>query len=208
MTLAWNAHRANNLLPAQEKVAGKSNEIKAIPGLLRILELKNCIVTIDAMGCQKEIARTIIERGADYILALKGDQPEMPDRVSGSFTYIRPSSDHTMEGKAHGREETRTCPVITDLDNIIDKDRWVGLKSIVRIESRTRDVMSGQSTRRLDIICRALKLTPDTLIIPSERTGACRISCTGLWMSLSEMMPPGNRRIMPLKTSHYLTESD
>lgn len=144
MTLAWNAHRANNLLPAQEKVVGKSNEIKAIPRLLRILELKNCIVTIDAMGCQKEIARTIIERGADYILALKGDQPEMPDRVSGSFTYIRPSSDHTMEGKAHGREETRTCPVITDLDNIIDKDRWVGLKSIVRIESRTRDVMSGQ----------------------------------------------------------------
>ena len=98
MTLAWNAHRANNLLPAQEKVVGKSNEIKAIPRLLRILELKNCIVTIDAMGCQKEIARTIIERGADYILALKGDQPEMPDRVSGSFTYIRPSSDHTMEG--------------------------------------------------------------------------------------------------------------
>lgn len=99
MTLAWNAHRANNLLPAQEKVAGKSNEIKSIPRLLRILELKNCIVTIDAMGCQKEIARTIIERGADYILALKGDQPEMPDRVSGSFTDIRPSSDHTMEGR-------------------------------------------------------------------------------------------------------------
>ena len=84
------------------------------------------------------------KRGADYILALKGDQPEMPDRVSGSFTDIKPSSDHTMEGKAHGREETRTCPVITDLDNIIDKDRCVGLKSIVRIESRIRDVMSGQ----------------------------------------------------------------
>ena len=96
------------------------------------------------MGCQKEIARTIIERGADYILALKGDQPEMPDRVSGSFTDIKPSSGHAIEGKAHGREETRTCPVITDLDNIIDKDRCVGLKSIVRIESRTRDVMSGQ----------------------------------------------------------------
>lgn len=94
---AWAS--ANNLLLAQEKVAGKSNEITAIPGLLRILELKNCIVTIDAMGCQKEIARTIIKRGADYILALKGNQPEMPDRVSGSFTDIRPSSDHTMEGR-------------------------------------------------------------------------------------------------------------
>ena len=59
---AWAS--ANNLLLAQEKVAGKSNEITAIPRLLRILELKNCIVTIDAMGCQREIARTIIERGA------------------------------------------------------------------------------------------------------------------------------------------------
>ncbi len=96
------------------------------------------------MGCQKEIARTIIERGADYVLALKGNQPEMLDRVSGSFTYINPSSEHTMEGKAHGREETRTCSVITNLDNIIDKDRWVGLKSIVRIESHTRDVKFGQ----------------------------------------------------------------
>ena len=96
------------------------------------------------MGCQKEIARAIIERGADYVLALKGNQPEMLDRVSGSFTYINPSSEHTMEGKAHGREETRTCSVITNLDNIIDKDRWVGLKTIVRIESHTRDVKFGQ----------------------------------------------------------------
>lgn len=135
---------ANNLLLAQEKVAGKSNEITAIPRLLRILELKNCIVTIDAAGCQREIAKTIIERGADYILALKGNQPEMLDRVSGSFTYIKPSSEHTMDGKAHGREETGGCSVITNLDKIIDRDRWPGHKSIVRIESRTRDVKSGQ----------------------------------------------------------------
>lgn len=139
---AWAS--ANNLLLAQEKVAGMSNEITAIPRLLRILELKNCIVTIDAMGCQREIARTIIERGADYILALKGNQPEMLDRVSSSFIYIKPSSEHTMAGKAHGRQETRVCSVITNLDNIIDRDRWPGLKSIVRIESRTRDVKSGQ----------------------------------------------------------------
>ena len=118
---AWAS--ANNLLLAQEKVAGKSNEITAIPRLLRILELKNCIVTIDAMGCQREIAKTIIERGADYILALKGNQPEMLDRVSGSFTYIKPSSEHTMDGKAHGREETGGCSVITNLDKIIDRDR-------------------------------------------------------------------------------------
>lgn len=138
---AWAS--ANNLLLAQEKVAGKSNEITAIPRLLRILELKNCIVTIDAMSCQREIARTIIERGADYILALKANQPEMLERVSGSFTYIKPSSVHTMQGKSHGRDETRTCSVITSLENIIDKDKWEGLKSIVRIESRSKDIKTG-----------------------------------------------------------------
>ena len=141
MVSAWAS--ANNLLLAQEKVAGKSNEITAIPRLLRILELKNCIVTIDAMGCQREIARTIIEREADYILALKANQPEILERVSGSFTYIKPSSVHTMEGKSHGREETRTCSVITNLENIIDKDKWEGLKSIVRIESRSKDIKTG-----------------------------------------------------------------
>ncbi len=138
---AWAS--ANNLLLAQEKVAGKSNEITAIPRLLRILELKNCIVTIDAMGCQREIAKVIIERGADYILALKGNQPEMLDRVSRSFTYIKPSSVHTMDGKSHGREEIRTCSVITNLENILDKDKWAALKSIVKIESRSRDLKSG-----------------------------------------------------------------
>ena len=111
------------------------------------------------------VERRIIERGADYILALKGNQPEMPDRVSGSFTYIKPSSVHAMEGKAHGREETRVCSVITNLDNIIDKDKWAGLKSIVKIESRTSDVKSGQIHKETDITCRALKLTLNILII-------------------------------------------
>lgn len=139
---AWAS--ANNLLLVQETVAGKSNEITAIPRQLRVLELKNCIITIDAMGCQRETAKTIIDRGADYILALKGTQPEMLDSVSSSFTYIKPSSIHTMEGKSHGREERRICSVITNLKNIIDKERWPGLKSLVRIESRVRDIQSGE----------------------------------------------------------------
>ena len=112
----------NNLLLDREKVASKSNEITGIPRLLRILELKNCIVTIDAMAWQGEIAKTIIGRGADHILALKGNQPEMFEKVFGSFTYLKPSSTHTMEGKSHGHEEIRVCSVITNLENIIDKD--------------------------------------------------------------------------------------
>ena len=96
------------------------------------------------MGCQREIAKTIIDCGADYILDLKGNQPEMLERVSGSFTYIKASSEHTMEGKSHGRDEKRVCSVITNLENILDKEKWPGLKSLIRIESRMRDIKSGE----------------------------------------------------------------
>lgn len=65
----------------------------------------------------------IIERGADYIFALKGNQPEMNGRVAGSFTYLKPSYEHVMEGKSHGREETRVCTVITNMENILDRDK-------------------------------------------------------------------------------------
>lgn len=85
----------------------------------------------------------IIECGADYILALKGNQPEMNMRVADSFTYLKFSSEHVMKGKSHGQEETRVCIVITNLENIPDKDSWTGLKSIVRIESRTKDIKKG-----------------------------------------------------------------
>ena len=101
------------------------------------------VLTIDAMSCQKEIAETVIERGADYILALKGNHSEMLDRVSGSFSYIKSSSVHVMEGRSHGRDESRICLVIMNLENIIDKDRWAALKCIVRIESRTKDTKTG-----------------------------------------------------------------
>lgn len=138
---AWASE--NNILLGQEKVDGKSNEITAIPRLLRILNLKGCIVTIDAMGCQREIARTVIKGGADYIFALKGNQPEMNERVAGSFTYIKPSSVHVMENTSHGRIEKRTCSVITNLENILDKDKWAGLKSLIRIESWVKDIKKG-----------------------------------------------------------------
>lgn len=177
---AWAS--ANNLLLAQEKVAGKSNEITAIPRLLRILELKNCILTIDAMGCQREIAKTIMERRADYILALKGNQPEMLGRVRDSFTYIKPSSEHTMEGKLHGREEKRTCSVITNLDNIIDRDKWAGLKSIVKIDSCTRDVKTGQIHKETRYYLSSLEADAQYIITLSESIGVWRINCIGLCM--------------------------
>ncbi len=105
---AW-AHR---MIPGQTKVDAKSNEITAIPELLRALEVSGCIVTIDAMGCQKEIAQTITKQGADYVLALKKNQPQLYQEVKDTFNLarqaefagIRHDFHETLE-KSHGRQE-------------------------------------------------------------------------------------------------------
>src|SRR5713101_5670748 len=105
MVSAWAS--ANRVVLGQQKVDEKSNEITAIPALLRLLELQGCIVTIDAMGCQKEIARTIVEQGADYVLALKGNQGILHDEVELFFSGARRSKfwnipyqeHHTVNGE-------------------------------------------------------------------------------------------------------------
>jgi predicted transposase YbfD/YdcC len=109
---AWaNAHR---LVLGQRKVDDKSNEITAIPQLLRMLELEGAIVTIDAMGCQKEIAKTITEQGAAYVLALKDNHPTLHSEVQRLFEDVKAdrldhitSARHTTIDADHGRLETR-----------------------------------------------------------------------------------------------------
>jgi predicted transposase YbfD/YdcC len=147
MVSAWATETA--LVLGQTKVDDKSNEITAIPELLEVLELKGCIVTIDAMGCQKSIARQIQQKEADYILALKENQEGLFFDVSGVFeaadeiNYQQVKSDYkkTM-GEQHGRQEIRECWVITDeewLSLIRKKSKWDGFKSIIKV-SRTRAV--------------------------------------------------------------------
>jgi hypothetical protein len=91
---AWAS--ANRLSLGQLKVTDKSNEITAIPELLKLLDVQGCIVTIDAIGTQKEIATTIIERHADYILALKGNQPHLLEDVQDWFEYAHPRGWHDV----------------------------------------------------------------------------------------------------------------
>ena len=83
MVSAWACE--NNVVLGQFKTAEKSNEITAIPELLKVLEIKGCIITIDAMGCQKNIAKTIVDKGADYVLSLKGNQGRLHDNVGLFF---------------------------------------------------------------------------------------------------------------------------
>jgi predicted transposase YbfD/YdcC len=135
----------------QRKVADKSNEITAIPELLDLLTVKGAIVTIDAMGCQKEIARKIVCQQAEYVLALKGNQGTLSDDVELFFTEQKARkfkdtvvSRHETLEKSHGRIETRTYTSIDAIDWLNKRHDWVGLKSIVMVES-IREIIGGKT---------------------------------------------------------------
>jgi len=127
----------------QVKVGDKSNEIVAIPALIELLAIEGAVVTIDAMGCQRAIAHTIIDKKADYILALKGNQGALRDDVelfareqkAVAFKDTSVSRDAAVEG-GHGRIETRTTTVFHNIGWLQNTHQWPGLKSLVMVESQ------------------------------------------------------------------------
>lgn len=140
MVSAWASE--NGVVLGQRKVDTKSNEITAIPQLLDLLVLKGCIVTIDAMGCQQTIARTIIEQGADYVLALKGNQATLEQAVERFFLSgpeaeaNRTRSDYYEQTeRGHGREETRRAWISADLEAELEAAAWPGLQSVGMVEA-------------------------------------------------------------------------
>jgi predicted transposase YbfD/YdcC len=142
----------NRVALGQVKVDDKSNEITAVPELLRMLQLKGCIVTADALNTQKEIAAEIREQGAEYVLALKENHPILHNEVEGIFESVRKhaATDPTISvfetsEKGHGREETRRCYSIEADAFVTGFEQWRDLKSIIMIES-TR-VIKEQKTR-------------------------------------------------------------
>jgi predicted transposase YbfD/YdcC len=160
---AW--AESNGLVLGQLKVDEKSNEITAVPQLLRVLELANCIVTIDAMGCQKKIAKEIIEADADYVLALKGNQERVHEEVKSFLDWTlverqtkRPpgvpppkaaatlASCETVE-KDHGRLETRRYYQSDDLSWFAERSKWEGLKSVGMVEA-IREVQGKRTVER------------------------------------------------------------
>lgn len=133
MVSAW--ANTNHLILGQIKVEDKSNEITAIPKLLEVLDLAGCIVTIDAMGCQTEIADRIIREGADYILAVKGNQGLLEEGINDTLRFGKPVDEYEDTDYGHGRIEQRKCSVYNDFSHIENAYRWKGLKSIVKIEA-------------------------------------------------------------------------
>ncbi len=146
MVSAWACD--NNLVLGQVKTAEKSNEITAIPELLDILNIAGNTITIDAMGTQKEIAKKIIVHDADYILAVKANQPQLLERIEDEFRFSKQTKTDTNHNLDHGRIETRTCSVITDFQFIEKDSGWENLKSIIKIESTREFKNSEKATEK------------------------------------------------------------
>ena len=161
MVSAWGCEQ--RLVLAQIATDAKSNEITAVPKLLEMLTLKGAIVTADALNCQRAIAQKIIDRGGDYALALKTNQPALHGDVVSLFDD--PASPIIASAPAvdagHGRIETRTAIVVSDIDWLIEAHEWPGLKAVGKVE-RTREV-GGKSTTETAYYLLSAPMTPERL---------------------------------------------
>jgi len=152
---AWSS--ANGIVLGQVQTDAKSNEITAIPELLKLLDIGGNIVTIDAMGCQTDIAQKILDGGGDYVLALKGNQKNSLDSIKylfdwemkNNFSGVFHTETLSVE-KGHGRIETRKAYSIGELDKLegLDLEKWPGLQSLTMIESIREINGSATSERR------------------------------------------------------------
>ncbi len=143
MVSAW--AEGNGPVLGQRKVDEKSNEITAIPKLLNALELAGAVVTIDAMGCQREIASRIIEKKADYVLAVKDNQGLLAEQVRDSFLLLNADAVAEEVDCGHGRVEQRRCSLIVDLSMIEKASEWASIQGLVRIGVGTIPQGHGQN---------------------------------------------------------------
>jgi len=153
MVSAWATQ--NRIVLGQVKTEEKSNEITAIPRLLKLLQLKGATVTIDAMGCQKEIAEEIVKAEADYVLAVKDNQPKLHSDITALFNRAATNAEFLdnldfceSTSKGHGRVEVRRCWTCTDLDSISKRKEWSNLACVALVEvDRTIDGKTSTEQR-------------------------------------------------------------
>ena len=154
---AWSVE--NSICLGQIECGAKTNEIKVIPKMLDLLNIKGSIVTVDAMGTQTAIARKIIENEGDYILAVKGNQGSLEEEVHATCSRNTPVSDTCEVDKGHGRIETRRCEVF-EKGLIIDDVRWEKLSTVIKITS-TREFSSGKTETQERFYISSLKTDND-----------------------------------------------
>lgn len=154
---AWTSDAG--LVLAQCKTDVKSNEITAIPELLRVLDLSKATITIDAMGCQRDIAQTIVEGGGGYLLAVKENQPTLYQEIIETFSEANDDRIRTVDEepspsleevtsteKGHGRIETRTITLCRDLAWVLSADRWDSLSYIIEVKRERLQIVSGTTS--------------------------------------------------------------
>jgi predicted transposase YbfD/YdcC len=136
----------NRLVLGEVAVSEKSNELTAIPELLNMLELKGCIVTIDAMGTHPNIVNEIIEKGADYVLPVKENQPRLREDIELYFDGKPEDVERaTTQEKSHGRLERRVCETSKDIGWLDPEGKWTGLAGVAKITSTTENLSDGKT---------------------------------------------------------------
>ena len=194
---------ANGVVLGQVKTAEKSNEITAIPELLKLLNLQGCLVTIDAMGCQKKIATQVLQKGADYLQSVKENQPALADVFEAAFPMTKvvnfEGDAYVTDEKSRGRQETRYHIVSEVTDEIKEFSyEWPGLKSVGVVMSFRQE---GDGVPEAAMIRYYISSAPRSLPKRPASIGMWRINSTGPWTWHSVRMPAKSTVVRPPKTS-------
>lgn len=190
---AWSVE--NGISLGQLKVEDKSNEITAMPELIKLLELRGCVITTDALNTQREIAKAVVNGGADYVLPVKGNQPDLKNEIEDLFKsaenrgFCGIDADHfeTID-KDHGRIEKRTYSVI-DADELSMKKKWLGIKSIGRV---IRERIIGSKTES-ETIYYVMSIEADAKLFEKCSRGHWRIENSLHWCLDVVFREDGNR---------------
>jgi predicted transposase YbfD/YdcC len=199
---------ANGITLGQVAVEAKSNEITAIPQLLALLDLKDCVVTIDAAGCPKEIAAQIVAQEADYVLAVKDNQPTLHEQIQAYFQEQLAAAEpdpklrrHEETTQSHGRKETRQTLVAPAPQALVARGLWVGLATIVMVYRQSVDQVTGKITDEVRYLSAACLPKPGAWPVRFANTGVSRMVCIGFWMWPLMRIACANATAPPSRTS-------
>ncbi len=204
MVSAW--CNANKMVLGQVATAEKSDEITAIPRLLKLIDISNAVVTIDAMGCQKESAKVIIDEGGDYVLQLKGNQGGLHDETAAVFDQrLRHDclgveyTTATTINKGHGRIEQRTLWATGDVGWFAERGQWKSLRNMVRV--RRKRTLNGETSDECHYYITSLPADdPEKLLHYIRGHWSVETDCIGRWTSASPTINGGREPAMAPKT--------
>jgi hypothetical protein len=182
---------------AQTHVLGKGNELAGIQELLDLLDIKGCVVSIDAIGCQTKIATQIQAAGGYSILAVKNNQLELSSEIQNAFSKVTVQDTTEKTDYTGGRIEKRSCEVIQMLDTYVDEaKRWSGSETVIKMTTIHENIK--QPLNRVILSVRFNEM-PLFLSMRFNNIGKSRTSCIGIWMSRFRKTAIGSEQRTPLR---------